>query len=85
MSAPKIVEISPDPRGGWKCFEAPGVCGWHDGPNGKQNAIDYILHCRIGHSFGEIRIFNAAGELEETIPFDEREGYGYASVTRLHP
>ena len=33
--------------------------------------FDYAMGC-IAHRHGEIRMFNAAGELEESIPFDER-------------
>lgn len=65
-----IFEIRPDP-GGWQCFEAPGVQPWFKEKNAKQQAIDYARG-RTAHRHGEIRVFNAAGELEQAIPFDER-------------
>jgi hypothetical protein len=37
----------------------------------KQNAIDYAK-TRLARRYGEIRVFKAAGELEQTIAFDER-------------
>ena len=35
-----IIEIRPY-RGGWQCFEAPGVEPFWTGENAKQSAIDY--------------------------------------------
>ena len=58
-------------RGGWQCFEAPGVQPWLKENNARQHAIDYAIG-RTPHRHGEIRVFNAAGELEQAIPFDER-------------
>lgn len=70
MSDVTIFEIRPH-RGGWQCFEAPGVQPYFVHPNAKQLAIDYAL-CRTAHRVGEVRVFNAAGAIEETIPFDQR-------------
>ncbi len=39
--------------------------------NARQQAIDYAKG-RTAHPVREIRVFNAAGELEQRIPFDER-------------
>ena len=58
-------------RGGWQCVEAPGVEPYWTGEDGRRSAISYALS-RAAHRFGEIRVLDAAGEIEETIPFDER-------------
>lgn len=82
MSEPIILIVRPHRRsGGWEYFEAPGVASYWTGDTAKQNAIDYALHCRVANRHGELRIYNAAGEREETISFDERSG-AYASVSR---
>ena len=65
-----IFEIRPH-RGGWQCFEAPGVAPYFTEGDAKQSAISYAKG-RTAHRYGEIRVFNAAGELEQTISFDER-------------
>ena len=68
MNAGKIViEIRPF-RGGWQCFEGPGVEPYWTGGNAKQSAIGYAkARAKFGH--GEIRVLNADGSIEETIPF----------------
>jgi hypothetical protein len=63
-----ILEIRPH-RGGWQCFEAPGVQPYYTGPNAKENAIGYAQG-RTAMRTGEIRIYDSAGQLEQTIPFD---------------
>ena len=65
-----IFEIRPH-RGGWQCFEAPGVAPYFTEGDAKQSAISYAKG-RTAHRHGEIRLFNAVGELEQAIPFDER-------------
>jgi hypothetical protein len=63
-----IIEIKPW-RNGWKVFEDPDV-----GPMFLQK--DYALNYAKGRaSFGsgEIRVFDSAGNLEETIFFSEVE------------
>ena len=65
-----IFEIRPH-RGGWQCIEAPGVKPYFTEGNAKQQAIDYAKS-RTAHRHGEIRVFNAAGELEQAIPFGEK-------------
>lgn len=62
-----IIEIRPH-HGGWKVFEAPGVEPYF---GERHQAIDYA-ESRTALRRGEIRIVNAAGDIEETIPFDER-------------
>ncbi len=71
MSEPTIFSIRPH-RGGWQCFEAPGVQPYYTGPCAKEHSIVYAKG-RVAHRFGEIRIFNAGGELEQSIPFDDRQ------------
>ncbi|HEY2614774.1 MAG TPA: hypothetical protein VGI42_03635 [Chthoniobacterales bacterium] len=63
-----VFEIRPF-RGGWECFEAPGVEPYYTGPKAKQFALDYAKG-RTAMRKGEIRVFNSAGVIEETILFD---------------
>jgi hypothetical protein len=67
----KIIEVKPV-HGGWKVLEAPGVEPVFSGPNGRENAIDYAK-TRQGYGQGEIRVLNDAGEIVDTIQFDDRE------------
>jgi hypothetical protein len=71
MSEPKIFLIRPH-RGGWQCFEAPGVQPYWVGPKAKEHAISYTLNCRTANRYGEVRVLNAAGEIVQTIAFDKR-------------
>jgi hypothetical protein len=64
-----IFEIRPH-NGGWQCFDAPGVQPYFVVTNAKQQAID-CAKGRLSDRQGEIRVFNAAGELEQAITFDE--------------
>ena len=59
------IDIRPH-RGGWQVFEAPGVQPYYVGPHAKENAIGYARE-RMKFRTGEIRVLNAAGEVEETI------------------
>lgn len=70
MAEPVIFMIRPH-CGGWQCFESPGVQPFFTGSEGRQQAINYAQG-RTAHRFGEIRVFNAGGELEQSIPFDAR-------------
>ncbi len=67
----KIIEVKPV-GGGWKVFESPGVEPVFIGPNGRRQAIDYA-RTRQGFDLGEIRVLDAAGEVIETIRFDDRD------------
>ena len=58
-------------RGGWQCFEALGVQPYFTEGHAKQSAIDYAKG-RTALRFGEIRVLNAAREVEQVIPFDQR-------------
>jgi hypothetical protein len=42
---------------------------YYTGPNAKENAIGYAQG-RTAMRTGEIRIYDSAGQLEQTIPFD---------------
>ena len=63
-----VIEIKPH-RWGWEVFEAPGVQPVF--PE-KRQAINYAEN-RASFRSGEIRIFNSAGTLERTIPFNETD------------
>jgi len=63
-----IIEIRPY-RNGWKVFEAPGV---EPVFLKREPAIDYAT-CRACFRSGEIRILDATGRLEHTIPFNEAD------------
>jgi hypothetical protein len=61
-----IIEIRPL-RNGWKCFEASGVEPIF---LEQKQAIDYATG-RACFRAGEIRILDASGSIERTIPFSE--------------
>lgn len=64
-----IIEIRPH-RGGWQSFEGPGVGPFWKGKDAKQNAIDYATQrCKMRRV--EIRVLDAAGNIEERIQFDD--------------
>jgi hypothetical protein len=65
-----IFEIRPH-RGGWQCFETPGVARYWIGRDANAQALDYAK-CRTTMRRGEIRILNATGEIEDTIRFDNK-------------
>jgi hypothetical protein len=69
MNVATIILIRPH-RGGWQCFEGPGVEPYWIGDRAKEQALNYAQG-RVSMRRGEIQIFNAAGELEKTIPFDQ--------------
>jgi hypothetical protein len=60
-----IIEIRPY-RGGWQCFEAPGVEPFWTGENAKQSAIDYAKgRAKLGR--GEIRVLRPFGSVKRVI------------------
>jgi hypothetical protein len=61
-----VIEIRPH-RWGWKAFEAPGVEPVF--PE-KVQAIDYAQN-RACFRSGEVQIFDATGNVERVIPFDD--------------
>ena len=66
-----IIEIRPY-RGGWQCFEAPGVAPFWTGENAKQSAIGYAK-ARAKFGCGEIRVFNADGLIEQVLEFNHTQ------------
>ncbi len=69
-SEPTIFKIKPRRRG-WQCFAAPGVAPYFTESDARQRAIRYARGRTAGRA-GEIRVFDAAGKLEQVIAFDER-------------
>ena len=61
------IEIRPH-RGGWQCFELEGVAPYFVEDDAKRQAIDYATQ-RMRGRLGEIRVMNAAGNVEQVIPF----------------
>ena len=61
-----IIEIKPW-RNGWKVLECPGV---EPVFLGKDQALSYAKG-RASFRSGEIRVMDVAGDVEETISFDE--------------
>jgi hypothetical protein len=57
-------------RGGWKVFEIPRVEPVFVGRDSQRQAMDYAK-TRQGFSKGEIRVLDSAGEIVETICFDD--------------
>ena len=68
-----IIEIRPY-RGGWQCFEAPGVQPYWTGENAKQSAIGYAT-ARAKFGRGEIRVLNADGVIEQVIEFNHTQSH----------
>jgi hypothetical protein len=66
----RVIEIRPF-RGGWQCFEAEGVAPYWRGEQAKQDAIGYAT-ARAKFGQCEIRVLNRAGEMTETIQFDDQ-------------
>jgi hypothetical protein len=64
-----IFEVRPH-RGGWQCFEAPGVAPYWVGKDAKQSAVDYAKG-RAKYGSGEIRVLNPNGSIEQTIAFNQ--------------
>jgi hypothetical protein len=64
-----IIEIRPY-RGGWQCFEAPGVQPYWVGKDAKQSAVDYAT-ARAKYGRGEIRVLNPDGSIEQVIVFNQ--------------
>ena len=62
-----IIEIRPF-RGGWQCFEGPGVQPYWIGDTAKEDAIGYAT-ARGKFGRGEIRVLKADGSTEQIIPF----------------
>jgi hypothetical protein len=61
-----IIEIRPY-RGGWQCFEEPGVGPYWTGESGKEDAIGYAT-ARAKFGRGEIRVLDHNGKVQTIIP-----------------
>src|SRR5438552_12222009 len=57
-----IIEIRPF-RGGWQCYEGPGVQPYWTGEHAKEDANGYAT-ARGKFGRGEIRVLDNAGEVE---------------------
>jgi hypothetical protein len=66
----RIIEVKPC-LGDWKVFEIPGVEPVFVGAESQRQAIDYAK-TRQGFSKGESRVLSGAGEIVETIHFNDR-------------
>ena len=74
-----IIEIRSH-FGGWKVFETQGIEPYF---SEREQAIHYAAS-RTALRRGEIRILSAHGEVEETIPFDERSDWGAGQQATLN-
>ena len=63
-----IIEIRPF-KGGWQCYEGPGVGPYWIGESAKDDAIDYAKS-RAKFGRGEIRVLNADGSIKDVIRLD---------------
>ena len=70
MKTSCVIEIRPRRHGGWQCNEAPGVGPFFVDREAYRQAIDYATGRMRGRT-GEIRVYNAAGDLEQTLRFTE--------------
>jgi hypothetical protein len=66
-----VIEIRPF-KGGWQCYEGPGVQPYWTGEHAKEDAIGYAT-ARAKFGRGEIRVLDNAGEVERVISFDKTE------------
>ena len=64
-----VIEIRPY-RGGWQCFEAPGVEPYWTGDTAKEDAIGYAT-ARAKFGRGEIRVLRPDGSVERVIDFNQ--------------
>jgi hypothetical protein len=64
-----IIEIRPY-RGGWQCFEGPGVGPYWIGDGAKQSATDYAM-ARAKFGRGEIRVLKNDNSIERVISFEQ--------------
>ena len=62
-----IIEIRPY-RGGWQCYEGPGVQPYWTGETAKEDLIGYAT-ARAKFGRGEIRVLNNDNSIERVISF----------------
>jgi len=74
-----VSEIRPF-RGGWQCYEGPGVGPYWIGESAKDDAIDYAKG-RAKFGRGEIRVLRQDGSVESVI----RSSYGRNSCAYARP
>jgi hypothetical protein len=60
-----VIEIRPF-KGGWQCYEGPGVGPYWIGDDAKQSAIDYAK-ARAKFGRAEIRVLKQDGSVEDVI------------------
>ena len=63
-----VIEIRPF-KGGWQCYEGPGVGPYWIGDTAKEDAISYTS-ARGKFGRGEIRVLRNDGSVENVIRFD---------------
>jgi hypothetical protein len=68
----RIIEIRPY-RNGWQCFEGVGVEPYWVGKDAKQQALSYGTE-RAKSDGSEIRVLNEAGEVVDTLRFNQVAG-----------
>jgi hypothetical protein len=66
-----VIKIRPF-KGGWQCYEGPGVQPYWTGDTAKEDAIGYAA-ARAKFGRGEIRVLNHDGKVERVISFDQTE------------
>ena len=66
-----VIEIRPF-KGGWQCYEGPGVQPYWTGDTAKEDAIGYAK-ARAKFGRGEIRVLNSDGSVERVIDFNHRQ------------
>jgi hypothetical protein len=64
-----VIEIRPF-KGGWQCYEGPGVGPYWIGDDAKQSAIDYAK-ARAKFGRGKIRVLRPDGSVERVIDFNQ--------------
>jgi hypothetical protein len=64
-----VIEIRPF-RGGWQCYEGPGVQPYWTGNAAKEDVIGYAT-ARAKFGSGEIRVLNNENSIERVIPFEQ--------------
>jgi hypothetical protein len=60
-----VIEIRPF-KGGWQCYEGPGVGPYWIGDDAKQSAIDYA-RARAKYAHAELRVLKQDGSVESVI------------------
>src|SRR6476659_4843514 len=66
-----IIEIRPY-RGGWQCYEGPGVQPYWTGEHAKEDAIGYAT-ARAKFGRGQIRVLRPDRSIERAIDFNQRQ------------